>query len=231
MSTNSIDSDVFYVQQSSNDQSLARPNTPTVLNSTEMSGSDTREMISISSIASPEPQIVTIDPDSNEPTMPWGFGQQFPIIPVSLNHLNLLPNPFHILATMVVVNPAEDGFDENYSPQSSESSEPSPILTPRLNISTIGGCETPHTTTDDNTLYSDDEPRTIYFLPSIPYPPPPHRMPKRKYSLGMPFPKREGVSHNVSEPCGQMLPELKDMPGSSSTTNKKLKVEKFFLNI
>ena len=60
LSLNSTDSDVFYVEQSSNDQSVPRPNTPIVLNSTEISGDGTREMISISSIASPELQIVTI---------------------------------------------------------------------------------------------------------------------------------------------------------------------------
>ena len=53
-----------------------------VLNSTEISGDDTREMISISSIASPEPQIVTIDDDSNEPTMPYGFRRQLSIVPL-----------------------------------------------------------------------------------------------------------------------------------------------------
>ena len=116
MSANiSSDSDVFYVEQSSNNQSLPRPNTPIVLNSTEMSGNDTREMPSISSITSHEPQIVTIDSDSNEPTMPYGFGRQFPLI--SLNDLNLPPNPFNVLATMAVVNPAEDGYNDNYSPQ------------------------------------------------------------------------------------------------------------------
>ena len=69
LSLNSTDSDFFYVEQSSNDQSVPRPNTPIVLNSTKISADDTREMFSISSIASPEPQIVTIDDDSNEPTM------------------------------------------------------------------------------------------------------------------------------------------------------------------
>ena len=92
LSLNSIDTDVFSVEQSSNDQSLPKPNTPIVLNSTEMSGNDTREMISISSIASPEPQMVMIDSDSKELTMPYGFGQQLPIIPPSLNDLNLPPN-------------------------------------------------------------------------------------------------------------------------------------------
>ena len=71
-SLNSTDSDVFYVEQSSNDQSIPRPNTPIVLHSTEITGDDTRETISISSIASPEPQIVKIDDDSIEPTMPYG---------------------------------------------------------------------------------------------------------------------------------------------------------------
>ena len=180
----------FMVEQSSNDQSLPRPNTPVVLNSAEMTGNDTRETISISSIAPPEPQIVTIDSDSNEQTMPYGFGRQLPIIPPSLNDLNLPPSPFKILALMAVVNTAEDGYDDNYSPQSPEFSEPSLILTPSMNVSTIDGWETPRTTTDDNTFYSDDEPRRIYFLPLTPTPAPPPRKLKRKLSLGMSFPKR-----------------------------------------
>ena len=111
VSINSSDSDVFYVEQSSKDPSPPRPNTPIVLNSTEMSGNDTWEMISISSIASSEPQIGTIgtiESDSNELTMPYGFGRQLPIFPPSLNDLNLMPNPINILATLAVVNPTKD---------------------------------------------------------------------------------------------------------------------------
>ena len=89
LSLNSTDSDVFYVEQSSNDQSIPRPNTPIVLNSTEISGDETRETISISSIASPEPQIVTIGDDSNEPTMPYGFEKQLP--PVFLSRQSRHP--------------------------------------------------------------------------------------------------------------------------------------------
>ena len=108
LSTNSIDSDMFYLEQSSED-SPPRPNTPIVFKSMEKSGNYTQELISISSIASPEPQIVTIDSDSNEPTMPFGFGRQLPIFAPRLNNLNLPPNPFSILATLVVVNPEGDG--------------------------------------------------------------------------------------------------------------------------
>ena len=162
LSLNSIDSDVFYVEQSSIDQSLPRPNTPIVFNSTEISGDDTRDMISISPIASPEPQIVTIDSDSNEPTMPYGFGRKLPIVPSSLNELNLPPNPFNILNTMAVVTQTQNDNDE-YSPQSPEPSEPSPISTPPMNVSTFNSWETPHTTTADNTFYSEDEPRRVYW--------------------------------------------------------------------
>ena len=167
-----IHSDVFYVEHSSNGASLPRPNTPFVLNSTEMSDIDTREMISMSSTASPEPQIVTIDSDSKQPTMPYGFARQLPNIPTNLNDVKLPPNPLNILATMAVVNPTEDGHDDNYSPQSPEPSEPSPISTPPMNISSIDGWEMPHTTTHDNTFYSDDEHRRIYFLIATPDPPP-----------------------------------------------------------
>ena len=217
LSLNSTDSEVFYVEQSSNDQSIPRPNITIVLNYTEISGDDTREMISIPSIASPEPQIVTIDDDSNEPTMPYGFGRQLPIIPPSLNDLNLPPNPFNILATMAIANNTEDTNDNNYSPESPEPSELSPISTPRMNVSAINSWETSYTTTNDDTFYLSDEPRRIYFLPPTISPPPsPPRKMKRKLSLGMPFPKEGVLSQHVCQACGQTIPAVKDIPGPSS---------------
>ena len=175
------------------------------------------DLISISSIASPEPQLVTIDDESSEPMMPYGFGRQLPIIPPSLNDLNLPPNLFNILATMAVANNTEDANDDNYSPQSPEPSELSPISTPPLNVSAFNSWETSYTTTNDDTFYSSDEPRKIYFLPLTPSPPPsPPRKMKSRLSLGMSFPKDRGVSQHVCEACGQTIPAVKDNPGPSS---------------
>ena len=102
---------------------------------------------------------MTIESDSNEPTFPHVFGTQHPIVPPSLNDLNLPPNPFNVFATMAVILQ-----DQEDSPQSPEPSDPSPISTPPLNLSTIEGWETPHTTTDDNTFYSsENEPRRVYW--------------------------------------------------------------------
>ena len=155
----SRDSDVFYVEHSSAESSPIRKTTPTILNSTQLSGAMEREAITISSVASPEPQIVTIDSDSNEPTFPYAFGTQHPIVPPSLNDINLPPNPFNVLATMAVIQQ-----DQEDSPQSPELSVPSPISTPPMSLSTIEGWETPHTTTDDNTFYSsENEPRRVYW--------------------------------------------------------------------
>ena len=154
-------------------------------------------MPSVSSIASPQPQIFTIHDDSNEPTMPYGFGRQLPIVPPSLNDLNLPPNSFNILATMAVVDYTEDNNNDRYSPQSPDPSDPSPISTPPMNVSTFISWETTHTTTDDNTFYSDDEHRRIYFLPSTPTPPPPPRKLRRKLSLGMSFPKEGSVAAHL----------------------------------
>ena len=113
-----------------------------------------RETNTISSVASPEPQIVTIDSDSNEPTIPYGFGIQHPIVPPNLNDLNLPPNPFNVLATMAVMR-AEEG----YSLQSPELYIPFLISTPPMNVSTFEGLETTYTTTNDATFCSDEEPR------------------------------------------------------------------------
>ena len=215
-SLDSTDSDVFYVEQISNEPSPQRNNTPNILNSTELSEHHTAPAPSVSSIASPQQQFFTIHDDSNEPTMPYGFGMQLPIVPPSLNDLNLPPNPFNILATMAVVDYTEDDNNDGYSPQSPAPSDPSPISTPPMKVSTFNSWETTHTTTDDNTFYSDDEPTKIYFLPSTPTPPPPPRKLKRKMSLGMSFPKEGGVSQHICEACGQTIPAVKDTPSPSS---------------
>ena len=64
---------LFYVERSSEEGSPIRNNTPAILNSTELSGAMARETITIASIASPEPQIVTIDSDFNKLTFQYGF--------------------------------------------------------------------------------------------------------------------------------------------------------------
>ena len=64
-----------------------------------------------------------------------------------------------MLATLAVVQQ-----DPEDSPQSPDPSDPSPILTPPMNLSTIEAWETPHTNTDDNTFYSsENEPRRVYW--------------------------------------------------------------------
>ena len=158
----SDDSDVFYVEQSSSELRPQRHNTPNILNSTEISEQHTARVPSISSIASPEPQILTIDGNSNEPTMLYGFGRQLPIVPPSLNDLNLPPNPFNILNTMAIITQTQDN-NEQYSPESPEPSLPSPISTRPMNFSAYNSWETPHTTTDDNTFYSEDEQLRVYW--------------------------------------------------------------------
>ena len=217
----STESDVFYVEQTSTEGSPIRNSTPAILNSTEISGAMEREVITISSVASPEPRIVTLDSDSNDPTMPYGFGKQQPIVPPSLNDLNLPPNPCNVLATMAVIR----GNDE-YSPQSPEPSIPSLIPTPPRNVSIIEGWDTTHTTTDDATFYTEDEPRRLYWhisssdkfdsneprnvsVASNPSSTPPPRRQKRKHSIGMCFPQKRGVSQHTCEAGGQPLPKEK----------------------
>ena len=226
----STESDVFYVEQISTEGSPIRNKTPAILNSMEISGAMEREVITISSVASPEPRIVTLDSDSNDPTMPYGFGNQQPIVPPSLTDLNLPPNPFNVLATMSVIR------DNEYSPQSLEPTIPSPISTPLMNVTTIEGWDTTHTMTDNDTFYTDDEPRRVYWdisssdtfdsneprnvsVASSPSstPPPPMRQ-KRRLSMVMSIPQKGGVSQHTCEACGQPLPQ-----GKPPNAWKKLK--------
>ena len=140
---------MFYVDHTSDEPSPQRNNSPNIFNSTEISQAYALRMPSVSSIASPDPRIFTIDDDSNEPTMPYGFGRRLPIVPASLNDLNLPPNPLTILNTMAVVTQTHDDNDR-YSPQSPEPSDPSPISTLPMNVSTlktVGKHRTPQLTT------------------------------------------------------------------------------------
>ena len=237
MSNNSMasdDSDVFYVEQISDEPSPQRNNSPDILNSTERSEHHAMRMPSISTIASPQPHIFTINDNSNEPKVPYGFGRQFPIVPPSLNDLNLPPNPLNILATMAVVHQIQNTHDDNYNPQSPEPTELSSVSTPPMNVSAFNNWETSYTSTDVNSFYTSDELRQVYWdlssdddlgssVPRNPsvassscVTPPPPRAQKRKLSLGMSFPKEGGVSQHVCEACGQPIPSTKDTPGPPS---------------
>ena len=142
----STDSDIIYVEKSSTELSAQKNNSSEKLNSTELSRATALEHTFLSSVESPEPQLITIDLDSSEPTLPNGFGGKDPIVSPSLNDLNLPANPFNILATMELVQPSAANHGHNYSPQSPEPSEPSCISTHPMNLSTIEGWETPHKT-------------------------------------------------------------------------------------
>ena len=234
ISLDSTDSDAFYVEQLSAEPSPRRNNSPDIFNSTEQSEHQAARMPSISTIASPQPHIFTINDDSNEPTIPYGFGRQLPIVPPSLNDLNLPPEPFNILATVAVVHQTQNTHDDNYSPQSPEPSELSSISTPLMNVSAFNNRETSYTSTDDNTFYTSDEPRRVYWdlssnddlgssVPRNPsvasspcVTPPPPRARKKKISLEMSFPKDGGVSQHICEACGQTILAVKDTTGPSS---------------
>ena len=136
------------------------------------------------------PNIITIESDSNEPEIPSMFGRQLPIIPPSSNNLNLPPNRFIILATRAVVQPTTPlPHDMEYSPLSPEPSDPSPISTPQMNLSTIDSWHTTYTSSEAKTFYCDDKPQKIYFFSGHSLPPSPREQ-KRNFSNGTSFLKK-----------------------------------------
>ena len=130
----STDSYVLYVQRSTGEQTPPRHNTLNVLKSTELSRFHVRDVSTISAATSPELMIVTIEFNTNEPTILYGYGRQDPIIPSSLNDLNLPPNFFIVLATMAVVQPPTVQYDEKDCPLS-------PVLSELFNLDATGEFE------------------------------------------------------------------------------------------
>ena len=212
---------MFYLEQIWNEPSPRRNNSPDILKSTEQSEHHTARMPSISTIASPQPYIFTINDDSNEPTIPYGFGRQLPIVPPSLNDLKLPPNPFNILATMAIANNTEDANDNNYSPEPPEPSELSPISTPPMNVSTFNSWETSYTTTNDDTFYSSDEPRRIDFLQPTPSPlPSPPRENEKKIEPGNFLSNRWG---SVTAPLRSLRSDDPSSKGHPRSVKQELK--------
>ena len=117
-------------------------------------------MPTLTSFTSPEPDIFTLEDDTTDPRIRYGFGVQQVIVPpsLSLNDLNLLVNPFNKVA-MAVVQPIMTQNENDYSPQSPKPSKLSPSTEPKYS----DGWGTPHTTTDDNTFDSEDEPRRVHW--------------------------------------------------------------------
>ena len=126
LGSSSRETDIFHEEGSSEEGCPARTNTPVFLNSMELYGAHEREVITISSVASLEPHVLTIESDPKEPTIPYGYGRQQLIIPLSFSDLKLPPNPFIVLNTIAVMQP-----NKEYSPQIMELSNPSPFSTPQ----------------------------------------------------------------------------------------------------
>ena len=96
----SNDSDVFYVEHSSGEQNLTKNNTCDILIFTKMSGALAREIITISYVASPERQMMSVESTSDNQVIFIGFGRQDAIISFCLNDLTIPPNPITFLATL-----------------------------------------------------------------------------------------------------------------------------------
>ena len=89
-------------------------NTQDVLKSTETSEALAREVITISSGGSLEPNILTIESDSNEPTMLYAYGRQQLFIRPKFKDLNLQMNPLDV---MTLVSPAPNTDEQTYPTQ------------------------------------------------------------------------------------------------------------------
>ena len=124
-------------------------------------------------MAYPVRQTLTINSDSKEPTISYGYGRQDRIFPPSLNDVNLPPYPFNILATMLVLPPTVRQCDERECQRLPVPSELSSISTPPMHRSTV---ERWVTSSDEGLFSSEDEPEESFYFQA----PPLHRHPENR---------------------------------------------------
>ena len=146
------------------------------MSSIQLSGDHIIQAFTKSSVASSELIFFTLGYESNEPTFPDGFGRQTPLVTPSLNYLNLPPNWFNIVATMVVVRPTRPQSEEKHSPLTPVPSVFSSISTPPRNISGVGRRDN----SSSGTVSSDDEPQRFHLLSTFSPLPPPRRQTKAR---------------------------------------------------
>ena len=153
-------------------------------------------------MASPEPHIVTIELNSNELTMTYGYGRQQSAIPLGLNDLHLPMNPFNMMTPLslkpVMATPSCSPADDDI-PIQEEPINVFDISTPSMMVTSVNAWET---SSDLGTFYSD-EPRRIWLAQS-PSPLLRTRKQKTKMSCRMSFPKT--VLLHICEACGQPWP-------------------------
>ena len=131
---------------------------------------------------------VTIESESNDPTICNGYGRQQPKISDNLNDLNLPTNSFNTPATIAVVPTKAKQHIDKENPQWLVPSELSSIPKPLMAINLVNLLDTP---SDVGTFYPDERRKTS--LSSSTSPKPPLRQQNRKLNLKMSIPKRRGV--------------------------------------
>ena len=130
----STESDIFYVERSSEESSPIRNNTPAVLIFMELSGAIAKEIITISSVASPKDELWRLTQTLTNAQFHIGLAFNTQLCHPASMVSTCRPNLLNMLATMAVIQ-----ADEEYSPQSTELSIPSLISTPPMKASTIEG--------------------------------------------------------------------------------------------
>ena len=142
----------FFVEQLSDQQNPPKISTPEILFSTELSQSHAMEIITVSFVASPKPQIKAIESDSNDPTFPYIYGIQHPLINPSLNDINLSANAFIIPVKWAMVPYRANPHNDRQSTQSTVPTELSSISTLSMGISNVDICGT---SSDMGCFFSD----------------------------------------------------------------------------
>ena len=220
----STDSDVRYVEKSPREQNPPRNNTPDILNSTDLSGAHAREVITISSVASLNQRIVTFESDSNEPTLPYGYGRQQPIIFSSLNVLNLPMSHFNVI---IIFSPAPETEAQWYptqvhnSPISPEVFDISVVSTLTMEMSTVDAWQR----AAQLVTIESKGPRRITVASNPSSALTTTRTQKQKLSLRTFFPKKGGSQHTCKD-SDQILTAHKTPKAQS-----ELRLSHFRLNI
>ena len=167
------------------------------LESTELSLAMAKEIITITSVTSPEPENVTIESDSDDLSIPYGYGRQVPVV-LPIHELDLPIKAFNVRMSITLAPTTETPEYHRANHDSPISTAPFDIFDKSKQSIMVNTGDVWETRRRAHSTRMSHEDSLWHWSPT-------QHNSERKLSLGVSFPKKKGTLQHGCRACGQPL--------------------------